>query len=253
MTLSGATRAVRQIGKSFVRLATATIYARRPLAAWPPILGRIYGISVPRAVVRHPTPMPIGSSNINNLICLIEKTRHVPGDIAEAGVYAGHSLIPMAIYVKQQGLNKRLYGFDSFEGLAPSVVGDLALGGTNDEWKRPGNMSDTSLEQVSAKAKVFGLSNVTLSKGYFDATFRDFTHLRFSFVHLDCDAYDAYRACLAFFYPRLAIGGIISFDEYNDPPWPGCNKAVDEFLADKPEKLQTIALDNFVKYYFVKQ
>ncbi len=201
----------------------------------------------------HSTPKPVGSANINNLICLIEKTRHVPGDIAEAGVYRGESLIPMAIYVKQQNLNKKLYGFDSFEGFAPSVVEDLGLGGTNDEWKTPGNMNDTSLERVSSKAKVFGLSNVTLVKGYFDATFPGFTHLTFSFVHLDCDAYDAYRECLTFFYPRLSTSGIISFDEYNDPPWPGCNKAVDEFLAHKPEKLRTIALDNYVKYYFVKQ
>jgi len=253
MTNSRATRAARRLVKRFVRLATARIYARRPLPSWPPILGRIHGINVPRGVVPHSTPMPIGSANINNLLYLIEKTRHVPGHISEAGVYGGHSLIPMAIYVKQQGLNKRLYGFDSFEGFAPSVVGDLALGGTNDEWKTPGNMNDVSLEQVSSKAKVFWLGNVTLVKGYFEATFRGFTHLTFSFVHLDCDAYDAYRECLAFFYPRLSTGGIILFDEYNDPPWPGCNEAVDEFLADKPEKLQTIALDNYVKYYFVKQ
>jgi predicted O-methyltransferase YrrM len=252
-TLSRAAQAARSFVRPFVRQATAAMFARRPLSSWPPILGRIHEIKIPRGIVPHPTPQPIGSANINNLIELIEKTRQVAGDIAECGVYRGRTLIPMAIYVKQQGINKNLYGFDSFEGFAPSVVEDLRLGGTNDEWKVPGNMSGTSLELVSSKAEVFRLSNVTLVKGYFDSTFPAFSNATFSFVHLDCDAYEAYRECLAFFYSRISTGGIISFDEYNDPPWPGCNKAVDEFLSDKPEKLRVIALDNYEKYYFIKQ
>jgi predicted O-methyltransferase YrrM len=229
------------------------MFANRPLSSWPPIMGRVHEITIPRGIVPHPTPLPIGSANINNLIALIEKTRQVPGEIAECGVYRGQSLIPMAIYVRQQAIGKRIYGFDSFEGFAPSVVDDLQLGGTNDEWKQPGVMSETSLERVAAKVEAFGLQNVTLVKGYFETTFPAHSNLRFSFVHLDCDAYAAYQECLAFFYPRLGAGGIVSFDEYNDPPWPGCNKAVDEFLTGKPEKLQVINLDNYEKYYFVKQ
>ena len=70
-----------------------------------------------------------------------------------------------------------------------------------------------------------------LVSGYFRDTLQEFSELRFSFVHLDCDIYASYMECLEFFYPRLAPGGIILLDEYNDPPWPGCNKAVDEFLT----------------------
>jgi hypothetical protein len=55
------------------------------------------------------------------LICLLEKTRHISGDIAECGVFRGHSLIPMAIYVKQRGIDKKLYGFDSY--LIPGISG----------------------------------------------------------------------------------------------------------------------------------
>jgi len=39
---------------------------------------------------------------------------------------------------------------------------------------------------------------------------------------------------------------------YNDPPWPGCNKAVDEFLLGKPEELQLLEMDNFQKVFFCK-
>lgn len=252
MAPSLARRFARRL-KPVLRRMTAPIYAHRPLSSWPPILGRIHEISVPRGVVPHPTPQPVGAANINNLICLLEKTRDIPGDIAECGVFRGDSLIPMGIYVKQQGINKKLYAFDSFEGFAPSVVEDLRFGGAHDEWKIPGVMNDTSYELVAAKAKTFHLSNITLVKGFFDTTFPAYSGLKFSYVHLDCDAYAAYQECMTFFYPRLSTGGIISLDEYNDPPWPGCNKAVDEFLSDKPEKLQVIALDNWEKYYIVKQ
>ena len=51
----------------------------------------------------------------------------------------------------------------------------------------------------------------------------------------------------------MSVGAVILLDEYNDPPWPGCNKAVDEFLAERPESLQLISLDNYEKYYIVKQ
>jgi O-methyltransferase len=245
--------AAKQLVKPIARRVTASLYAERPLASWPPLMGRIHEITVPHGVVPHAKPMPIGSANINNLIALIEKTRDIPGDIAECGVYRGQSLVPMAIYLSQQKIAKTIYGFDSFEGFADSIVDDLRFGGTKDEWKQPGLFNDTSYKCVVAKAKTFGLKNIVLVKGFFNKTLPAYSSHRFSFVHLDCDAYDAYKECLNHFYPGLSAGAIISFDEYNDPPWPGCNHAVNEFLADKPEQLQVIALDNYEKYYLVKQ
>lgn len=242
-----------RLAKPVLRPLTAALYLGRPLATWPPLVGRIHGISVPQAVVPHPTPLPIGTANINNLIALLEKTRNVEGDIAECGVYRGASLVPMAVWVKQQGLNKTLFGFDSFEGFAESIVRDQEMGGADIECKRPGGMNETSYDLVANKVKALHLKNVRLYKGFFERTLPEVSSRRFSFVHLDCDAYDPYRECLNFFYPRLAPGGIILLDEYNDPPWPGCNAAVDEFLSQQGASLQMIALDNFEKYYIVKE
>lgn len=229
------------------------LYRTAPIASWPPIMSRIHGIDVPRAVIPHPTPQPVGPANINNLIRLLDQTRSVPGDIAECGVFQGHSLVSMGLYLKQNGISKTIYGFDSFEGFAKSIVNDLKLGGTHPEWKHAGGMNETSLELVRNKVRRFKLSNVTLVKGFFENTLAAHSGLTFSLVHLDCDTYDAYRECMEFFYPRLNAGGVILLDEYNDPPWPGCNKAIDEFLAGKPEKLALISLDNYEKYYIVKQ
>ena len=43
--------------------------------------------------------------------------------------------------------------------------------------------------------------------------------------------------------------GNILLDEYNDPPWRGCNRAIDEFLADKAESLELISMNNYQKYF----
>ena len=58
--------------------------------------------------------------------------------------------------------------------------------------------------------------------------------------------------CLDFFYPRMVPGGIILFDEYNDPAWPGANRAVDKFFANLPEQPESIVRDNFEKWFVVK-
>lgn len=57
--------------------------------------------------------------------------------------------------------------------------------------------------------------------------------------------------------PRILLSaaqqrGIVLFDEYRDPPCPGCNKAVDDFLADKPERPQRIERQNYQNYFFRK-
>jgi O-methyltransferase len=106
---------------------------------------------------------------------------------------------------------------------------------------------------VDRKLNLFGLSSVTLIPGYFETSLQQCPENRFSFVHLDCDAYASYEQCLHHFYPLLVDGGIIALDEYDDPHWPGCNQAVDEFLKDKPEKLQEICRDNRLKYYFTRR
>jgi hypothetical protein len=243
----------KQAVKRVLQWGTVRIYRNRRLASWPAFMGRLHDLSVPRSMVPNPSPLPVGGADINTLLHLMDRTRGVPGDIAECGVHKGGSLVPMAIHAQQEGIRKKLFGFDSFEGLPDSVAFDAELGGPHAEWKRPGEMNDTTAGLVLSKLRRFGVADdVELVKGFFEATLSGYSDRRFSLVHLDCDIYSSYKECMAFFYPRLNPGGVILLDEYNDPPWPGCNKAIDEFLEDKPEQLQEIVFDNHQKYYIVK-
>lgn len=244
-------RSLRQIAKPVLRALTARLYRGQPISTWPALMGRIHEISVPRGVVPHATRRPIGTANINNILYLLEKTRDIPGDIAECGVFRGHSLVPIGIYLQQKQIPKSVFGFDSFEGFPATLTLD-AQWTEAEGWKHADFMAETSLDLVKAKLLLFQLERIELVRGFFEESLHKVSTRTFSFVHLDVDSYSSYKECISFFYPRLSSGGAMLFDEYNDPPWPGCNRAVDEFLSDKPEILKTIAKDNYEKYYIIK-
>lgn len=245
----------KEVAKSAVRKMSPIFARLLPIKSWPAWLGRVHDVQVPRAVVPQSVPAPTGRANINILLQMIERTKELEGEIAECGVFRGGTAVAMALYLRQQRIEKRIYGFDSFEGFdAESVKRDLQLGGAYNDDRQEHGFTETSEETVLTKLSRFRLVNLELVPGYFSESLPKFCRpMTFCFVHLDVDLYDSYRQCLDFFYPRMVSGGIILLDEYNDPPWPGCNKAVDEFLARKPESLEKIVQDNYEKWYFVKR
>jgi len=222
-------------------------YLNRPLRSWPGVTALLYDIKVPQSV-RAKT----SGANINILLELLDKTEALPGEVAECGVFRGRTLVPMALYLAQRASAKRVFGFDSFEGFDDAVEVDIGLGGTRSKDKHIGAFNETSLRLVESKLRRFGLSNATLVKGYFRETLQRYSQCQFSFVHLDCDIFESYKECLEFFYPRMNQGGIILFDEYRTRRWPGCTKAVDEYLDDKPEKPVLIERDRQEKFYVRK-
>lgn len=240
--------------KSVIRAVTPPLIRHKPISEWSGWLGRVHGIKVPRAQQVKQQPDATGNTNIEIVCQMIERTRHLPGSIADCGVFQGGSTVGMGLYMREHGITKTIYALDSFEGFAPEEVEkDLALGGVENEDRHLHGFSATSLELVARKMKRFRLDNVILVKGFFCDTLPQLPPTtEFSFVHVDVNLESSYRDCLKHFYSRMVKGGIILLDEYNDPPWPGCNKAVDEFLQGKPERLEMIEWKNYQKWYFVK-
>lgn len=210
------------------------------------------GVLTPKSVVAQTRPSASGGANVSLLFDVLDRVKGVEGDVAECGVWRGRTLVAMAIYLHQHKINKRIWGFDSFEGFDGTIAHDIALGGDSVQQKRVGGFNDTSYDLLVRKLSVFGVSNVDIEPGYFNESLPRCTANKFCFVHIDCDIYEGYKSCLNHFYPRVSKGGIILFDEYNDPAWPGANKAVDEFLWDKPERPEPISRDNYQKWFVVK-
>ncbi|MEC7583118.1 MAG: TylF/MycF/NovP-related O-methyltransferase [Planctomycetota bacterium] len=241
------------LGRVMYRVPLAALRGKA-LQQWPGWVERFYEIRVPSATVANETAAPKGPANINIILELLDATSEVDGDVAECGVFRGQTVVPIALYLRERSLDRRVFGLDSFQGFDDAVKVDMALGGADHPTKAVHGFSATSLDLVSNKARLFGVEDrIELLPGYFEQTLPALQNRSFSFVHLDCDLYESYKACLEFFYPRMPVGGVILLDEYDDPPWPGCNKAVDEFLAGKAEGVHEIERDNYIKYFIRKE
>jgi hypothetical protein len=151
-------------------------------------------------------------------------TGKVQGDVAEVGVYRGGSARLMC---EARG-NRALYLFDTFEGLPSTDQIDSRFGA---------KQYAASFEKVRDYLAVF--PDVHIYKGLFPATSAPIADKRFSFVHLDVDLYQATRDSLEFFYPRVNTGGMFLIHDYL---WAeGVRKAVQEFVASRPETILELA------------
>jgi O-methyltransferase len=146
---------------------------------------------------------------------------HLPGDIAEVGVYKGGTAKLLAKTLPE----KQIHLFDTFQGMPPA---DATL-----DLHRQGDFADTSLPTV--QSHLSDCSNVRFYQGLFPSTAGPIEHLKFSMVHVDADIYESVKACCHFFYERLERNGVMVFDDYGFPTCPGARKAADEYFSDKPD------------------
>lgn len=159
-----------------------------------------------------------------NLYSLAKATSHLPGALAEAGVYRGGSA---KILCTVKG-DSPLYLFDTFEGM-PKV--NAATDGRFSQ----GNFADTGYEDVAAYLSAF--PNVRFYKGFFpdSAIGKEPEKQTYRFVHLDLDIYESTSKSLDFFYPRMVSGGIIVSHDYSNLKVPAVKKAFHDFFKGKKE------------------
>jgi hypothetical protein len=190
---------------------------------------------------------------------LLERVSQLDGDVIECGVFRGKSLLRVANWVKQRGVRKTIHGLDSFDGFPREYISDADLGPGRTLQKVRGRFrgaNDAPLRILRTAADLD--LPIKLHVGFFEETLPRLiaSGKRFCFVHIDCDIYESYRCCLEKLYEATVPGGVILFDEYRCPVWPGATQAVDEFFADKPEKPEACADPGRPakpKYYVMKQ
>ena len=171
--------------------------------------------------------------------------RGIPGDFVECGVALGGSAILLSTLLAPQ---RRFHGYDVFEMIpAPgaederdahdryAVIKAGASRGIGGEqyYGYMTNLRDVVVENF----REFGLTvdgeRIGLHQGLFEHTLRFEPDSQIALAHIDCDWYDPVRLCLERIYARLAVGGCMILDDYND--YRGCRKAADAFLAEKPD------------------
>ncbi|HRZ48323.1 MAG TPA: TylF/MycF/NovP-related O-methyltransferase [Bacteroidales bacterium] len=151
----------------------------------------------------------------------------ITGDFAELGVYKGDS----AWLIHRLAPDRTLHLFDTFAGFyQPDLSMETGEASTY-TWR---DFADTDAGAV--KARFGNTPNVLIHEGWFPDTAEEAEDCTFALVHMDADLYQPVKAGLAFFYPRLAPGGVIIVHDYTHK-WEGLMRAVDEFVASIPECL----------------
>jgi O-methyltransferase len=190
------------------------------------------------------------------------------GDVVECGVASGISLAILASLVRSSGINRHIWGFDCWSrSLAPGEK-DLAYGESLERKLRrkqiakviEGKFGAASLEKVLANLRFHGFSDseisnrVTLVKGLFSKTLPEYGGKQIALLNIDADLYDSYMDVLQNLWPKVAVGGIVTFDEYNKTEeWPGARQAVDDFLGSLPAVSAKLEKDkSFDRYYAIK-
>lgn len=188
--------------------------ATRTCAAWY----RAAGGNVPSLVLKR---LGVATSERRPSFYAIErllKTIPDKGIIVEAGVYKGATLLGIAHRVR--GKNKTIVGLDSFLGLNDWSPYD----GT----PRPGDLSDSSYDEVRARLDALGFWDVRLLDGQFQDTLPFLQGAPIAFAHIDCDLYWPTRQCIEFLLPRMIPGGVMLFDDYGSHKYRGATRAVME-------------------------
>lgn len=160
---------------------------------------------------------------------LIKKTVTTPGHILEFGVYNGSNLLSMAKILSVFAPNdlKRIYGFDSFEGLTEFTEFDISKDNRN-SYKGDEKILHQMIEMHNLSESVF------LVKGLIEDTIQTFfnnnKHFVLSLVYIDTDLYQSTKLILDCVWKRLSPGGIIAFDEGYHDRYPGEGQAAIEFF-----------------------
>ena len=155
------------------------------------------------------------------------QVKNVQGDMAECGCYEGAT----AWFMANEYPDVPLHLFDSFAGLSEPSKFDLASSDSHFQWKS-GDLR-TPESRVSETLKEF--KRIEIYKGWIPERFPEVADRKFRLVHIDVDLYQPTRDSLEFFYPRMAPGGVLVFDDYGVTSCPGAYKAVNEYMNDKPE------------------
>ena len=180
--------------------------------------------------------------------CLINSIRYIlenniKGEFVECGVFKGGNIILMQKMLDKFNIQKKIYAYDTFEGMAkPSkfdidIIGQKAskrlkdttkINNKNDVWCY--SELDDVIQNISNNCKN---NFVVPVKGLVENTLKIKSNIpkNISLLRLDTDFYSSTLIELKKLYPKLSKGGILLIDDYGY--WKGSRKAVDEYFKDK--------------------
>ena len=170
----------------------------------------------------------INFDQITNLVKYLSQSidDNVEGDIVEFGCYVGESSKYLMKTLVDFESTKKLYVYDSFDGLPPLSKWEEGTG-----W-RAGTLKSTE-DVLISNFENNGLPIPTIHKDWFKDVPEDKIPEKISFAFLDGDFYDSIYDSLNKIYDRVSDGGYICFHDYQRNDLPGVRAAIEDTFRER--------------------
>ena len=155
----------------------------------------------------------------------------IKGDFVECGVWKGGSVMVMAMTLKLLGEDRRIWLYDTFEGMPPMTKEDYHVNdptNRDDSDKAIGTLQEVMLNIASTN---YSVHNFILVQGKVEDKIPKIMPEKISILRLDTDWYASTKHELEYLYPYLEKGGVLIIDDYG--AWAGAKKAVDEYFQGR--------------------
>ncbi len=188
---------------------TTTMHYNDLLNKYPLISGQITALEL-RVILRE----------INKVI-----EAEIEGDVVEMGCFEGTSALFLQRLLQQSKSRKKLWLYDSFEGLPAKSREDSSPAG---EQFRLGELK-ASKKRLIQNFQRAGLMVPKIKKAWFsELTAKDMPP-EIAFAFLDGDFYDSVLISLELVWPKLRKGAMVVIDDYQTEALPGVQRAVDQW------------------------
>lgn len=207
-------------------------------------------------------PKYVRRQEVARFLCryeIFKRQLNVKGSIVECGVHHGGGVMTWAHFsatLEPYNYHRKIIGFDTFRGF-PSV-------GTEDghgAYARIGAFAEgydihAELSQVisafDGNRFINHKQKIELIKGDANSTIptyvADNPHLLISLLYLDFDIYEPTVTALTQLLPRIPKGGIVAFDEVNNPDWPGETLALLKSLELRHHRLECVPYEPNISF-----
>lgn len=197
---------------------------------------------------------------------LFKKVLDVHGSILEFGVFRGGGAFSFAQFsaiLEPYNYQRRIIGFDTFMGF-PAVSDEDAVHGSDPGPKQGdfyigAGFDDELAENIALFDRNRFLNHVdklSFIKGDVTETLPRFLeenrHLIVSLAYFDLDIHEPTKKALQLILPRIPKGGIIAFDELNNPQWPGETEALAATLGINNFRLQKLPFEPCRSYCVIE-
>ncbi len=211
-------------------------------------------------------PKYVKRQAISRFLCkyhIFQKQLGVKGSIVECGVNLGGGVFSWAHFstiLEPYNYHRKIIGFDTFQGF-PSVnkKDGKKIKQKKKYFRRNYDVRNELLDLVKVfdKNRFIGhKKKIELVKGNAVKTIpkyiKENKEVLVSLLFLDFDIYEPTVTALKYFLPRMSKGGIIAFDQVNNPDWPGETLAYLKRKELKKFKLENLGFEPNISFLQLK-